>query len=125
VLRKLVPLSHDADEPTIQALTGGQDFSPQPSLNVFLDWLYGEYLHSDADRAERIENVNTGFRIYEWQFHWIAERLASLCALRQVGWFSAEGRASRVAPSTLDVLSAVFESLQLSVAANRCLQARP
>jgi len=61
-------------------LTGGQDSSPRPPLNVFLDWLYGEYLHSDADRAERIEKLNTDFRIYEWQFHWIAERLAFLYA---------------------------------------------
>lgn len=76
-------------------LTGGQDSSPQPPLNVFLDWLYGEYLHSDADRAERIENLNTDFRIYEWQFHWIAERLAFLYA-----------RFAKVVSSALDVVPA-------------------
>jgi hypothetical protein len=58
-------------------LTGGQSSSPQPPSTVFLDWLYGEHLHSDAERAERIARYDH-FRIYEWQFHWVAERLAAL-----------------------------------------------
>jgi hypothetical protein len=47
---------------------------------VFLDWLYGEFLHSDADRAERIERLDGPYRMYEWQFHMIASRLAHLFA---------------------------------------------
>jgi hypothetical protein len=58
----------------------GTEVSPQPPLTVFLDWMYGEYLHSDAEKAERIEQLDTPFRLYEWQFHWVAERLAVLFA---------------------------------------------
>lgn len=60
-------------------LTGGQDSSPHPPLTVFLDWMYGEYLHSDPEKAQRIEQLDH-FRMYEWQFHWVAERLAMLFA---------------------------------------------
>jgi hypothetical protein len=56
----------------------GTEVSPQPPLTVFLDWMYGEYLHSDAEKAERIEELDTPFRLYEWQFHWVVERLAIL-----------------------------------------------
>jgi len=58
------------------AQPGGTETSPPPPLTVFLDWMYGEYLHSDADKAKRIEQLDTEWRLYEWQFHWVAERLA-------------------------------------------------
>lgn len=48
-----------------------------PPLVVFLDWMYGEYLHSDADKAQRIKELN-GSGVYHWQFHWVTERLAKL-----------------------------------------------
>lgn len=54
-----------------------EDEAPPP-LGVFLDWMYGEFLHSDADKAARIERLDGPFRFYEWQFHWVSERLASL-----------------------------------------------
>jgi hypothetical protein len=60
------------------AIPGGTETSPQPPVTVFLDWMYGEYLHSDADKAKRIEDLDTEFRLYEWQFHWVVERLALL-----------------------------------------------
>jgi hypothetical protein len=60
------------------AQPGGIETSPQPPLTVFLDWMYGEFLHSDADKAERIEQLDTRFRLYEMQFHWVSERLAIL-----------------------------------------------
>jgi len=40
--------------------------------------MYGEYLHSDAEKARRIEGLNE-FQLYEWQFHWVSERLAAVC----------------------------------------------
>lgn len=61
------------------AQPGGSETSPHPPLTVFIDWMYGEYLHSDADKAQRIEQLND-FQLYEWQFHWVAERLAILFA---------------------------------------------
>lgn len=61
------------------ARPGGSEDKPHPPLTVFLDWMYGEYLHSDADKAERIARLDGGpMRLYEWQFHWVAERLAAL-----------------------------------------------
>ena len=54
-----------------------EDEAPPP-LGVFIDWMYGEFLHSDADKAARIQRLDGPYRLYEWQFHWIAERLASL-----------------------------------------------
>jgi hypothetical protein len=58
------------------AQRGGMETSPERPLTVFRDWMYGEFLHSDADKAKRIEELDTEFRLYEWQFHWVAERLA-------------------------------------------------
>jgi hypothetical protein len=55
-----------------------KDADPPPPLGVFLDWMYGEFLHSDAEKAARIDRLDGPFRLYEWQFHWVAERLASL-----------------------------------------------
>lgn len=49
-----------------------------PPLGVFLDWTYGEFLHSDADKAARIQRLDGPFRLYEFQFHRISERLAAL-----------------------------------------------
>ncbi len=57
---------------------GTSDNEKPPPLGVFLDWLYGEFLHSDADKGARIERLDGPFRFYEWQFHWVAERLASV-----------------------------------------------
>jgi hypothetical protein len=57
---------------------GGTENKPQPPLNVFLDWMYGEYLHSDGDKAQRISELDGPHRLYEWQFHWVVERLALL-----------------------------------------------
>ncbi len=59
-------------------LSGGAANSPHPPLTVFLDRTYGEYLHSDAEKAHRIKEVDGGHGLYEWQFHWVAERLAIL-----------------------------------------------
>lgn len=56
----------------------GKENAPGEPLTVFLDWMYGEFLHSDADKAARIASLDTEFRLYEWQFHWVAERLAAL-----------------------------------------------
>jgi hypothetical protein len=58
------------------AQPGGTETSPHPPLTVFRDWMNGEYVHSDAKKAKRIEQLDTEFRMYEWQFHWVAERLA-------------------------------------------------
>ncbi len=74
------------------AQPGGADTSPYPPLTVFLDWMYGEYLHSDAEKAKRIEELNH-FRMYEWQFHWVADRLAVL--------FDRYGRLVKLALDTL------------------------
>ena len=60
------------------AQPGGTDASPQTPLATFLDWMYGEFLHSDAEKAARIAALDTEFRLYEWQFHWVVERLAML-----------------------------------------------
>jgi hypothetical protein len=49
-----------------------------PPLEVFLDWMYGEFLHSDPDKAARIERLDGPFRLYEWQFHRVSDRLASV-----------------------------------------------
>jgi hypothetical protein len=43
----------------------GAEASPRTPLDTFLDWLYGEFLHSDAERAARIEQLDTDFRLYE------------------------------------------------------------
>ena len=59
--------------------SGSTEHSPHPPLTVFLDFMYGEYLHSDAEKAKRIEQLND-FQLYEWQFHWVSERLALLYA---------------------------------------------
>jgi len=72
---------------------GGTETSPHPPLTVFLDWMYGEYLHSDADKAKRIEQFDTEFRLYEWQFHWVSERLAVVF-----------GNFARVVRATIDCL---------------------
>lgn len=56
----------------------GTENSPQPPLVVFLDWMYGEYLHSDEEKAQRIRGLDGGQGLYEWQFHWVAERLSML-----------------------------------------------
>src|SRR5581483_2100934 len=45
---------------------GGAEASPRTPLDTFLDWLYGEFLHSDAEKAARIEELDTEFRLYEW-----------------------------------------------------------
>lgn len=58
------------------AQPGGAEVQPHPPLNVFLDWMYGEFLHSDPEKAKRIQQLDTEFKLYEWQFHWVAERLA-------------------------------------------------
>ena len=47
-----------------------------PPLTVFLDCTCGQYLHSDAEKAHPIKEVDGGHGLYEWQFHWVAERLA-------------------------------------------------
>ena len=57
---------------------GGTENTPHPPLTVFLDWMYGEYLHSDAEKAQRIKQLDGGSGLYEWQFHWVASRLAAL-----------------------------------------------
>lgn len=57
---------------------GGTENEPHPPLTVFLDWMYGEYLHSDAEKAQRIKELDGGQGLYEWQFHWVTERLAVL-----------------------------------------------
>lgn len=62
------------------AQPGGTEASPRTPLETFLDWMYGEFLHSDADKAARIEALDTEFRLYEWHFHWVVERLAILFA---------------------------------------------
>jgi hypothetical protein len=62
------------------AQPGGTEASPLTPLETFLDWMYGEFLHSDAEKAARIEKHDTEFRLYEWQFHWVVERLAVLFA---------------------------------------------
>lgn len=54
------------------------DEGPAAPVDVFLDWLYGEFLHSDASRAEKIERLDGPYRLYEWQFHMVAERLAAV-----------------------------------------------
>ena len=59
------------------AASGGRHIAPAAPLSAFLDWMYGGYLHSDAEKAERIEQLDQ-FRLYEWQFHWVAERLSVL-----------------------------------------------
>jgi hypothetical protein len=56
----------------------GTDASPRTPLDTFLDWMYGEFLHSDAEKAQRIKELDTEYRLYEWQFHWVVERLAIL-----------------------------------------------
>ena len=58
------------------AQPGGTDASPRTPLDTFLDWMYGEFLHSDAEKAARIAELGTEFKLYEWQFHWVVERLA-------------------------------------------------
>ena len=60
------------------AQPGGTEASPRTPLETFLDWMYGEFLHSDAEKAARIKELDTEFRLYEWQFHWVVERLAIL-----------------------------------------------
>jgi hypothetical protein len=60
------------------AQPGGTDASPRTPLDTFLDWMYGEFLHSDAAKAARIETLDTEYSLYEWQFHWVVERLALL-----------------------------------------------
>lgn len=60
------------------AQPGGTDASPRTPLETFLDWMYGEFLHSDVEKAARIEELDTDYRLYEWQFHWVVERLAIL-----------------------------------------------
>jgi hypothetical protein len=57
-----------------------QDVDPPPPLGVFLDWMYGEFLHSDPLKAARIQRVDGPYRLYEFQFHKISERLAILFA---------------------------------------------
>jgi hypothetical protein len=59
------------------AIRTSEDEAPLP-VDVFLDWMYGEFWHSDAHRAARIERLDGPFRFYEWQFHWVSERLASV-----------------------------------------------
>jgi hypothetical protein len=61
------------------AQPGGTEHGPTTPLETFLDWLYGEFLHSDAEKAARIEELDQ-FQMYEWQFHWVSERLAILYA---------------------------------------------
>jgi hypothetical protein len=89
-MRRLVLRSWD--------LTGGQSSSTHPPLTVFRDWMYGEYLHSDPIKAERIEQLDSPWRLYEWQFHWIAERLASLYSRFAPVVASALDEAERMAP---------------------------
>src|ERR1044072_5840665 len=55
-----------------------EETNPPPPLDVFLDWLYGEFLHSDVDKAERIKRLDGPYRLYEWQFHTIVGRLSQL-----------------------------------------------
>src|SRR5581483_5217639 len=62
------------------AQPGGNEASPRTPLDTFLDWMYGEFLHSDAEKAARIEALDTEYKLYEWQFHWVVERLAVLFA---------------------------------------------
>ncbi len=38
----------------------GTEHSPHPPLTVFLDWMYGQYLHSDAEKAQRIKELDGG-----------------------------------------------------------------
>lgn len=57
---------------------GGAEHSPHPPLTVFLDWMYGEYVHSDADKAKRIKELDGDHGTYKWQFHWVTERLSVL-----------------------------------------------
>jgi hypothetical protein len=59
------------------AQPGGTEHAPHPPLTVFLDFMYGEYLHSDPEKGSRIAQLNE-FQLYEWQFHWVSERLAVL-----------------------------------------------
>jgi len=56
----------------------GAEVSPRTPLETFLDWMYGEFLHSDEEKAARIQELDTEYRLYEWQFHWVVERLAML-----------------------------------------------
>ena len=62
------------------AQPGGTEASPRTPLETFLDWMYGEYLHSDAEKAARIKELDTKYKLYEWQFHWVVERLVVLFA---------------------------------------------
>lgn len=60
------------------ARPGGTEAEPEKPLTVLLDFMYGELLHSEAEKAERIAQLDTEWRLYEWQFHWVVERLSVL-----------------------------------------------